>query len=162
MTQNLVASHLTPEQWVAVDEAIVQLNRALQPLLVAVSPGTKKTMIKMGDGSEAFCRQALDVMERNTALIPRGFDLDEMRRDLQSHDSLNARLVQLTRLLEQIRDAEMALGSDVMASALEGYAVLKAVGKGEGVEALKRMLSKRFDTTPRKPEEPAGGTSGAA
>ena len=159
MTQNLVTSHLTQEQWVAVDEALVRLQESLQPLLVAVSPSTKKMMMKMGDASEAFCRQALGVMEQNAALMPRGLDLTEMRRDLQSHDELNLRLVRLTRLLEQARDSEMALGSDVMASALEGYAMLKAVGKGEGVEALKRMLSKRFDTTPRPKPEEGGGTS---
>ena len=43
-------------------------------------------------------------------------------------------------------------GGDVMVCALEGYAVLKAVGKGDGVEALKKLLSKRFEGGPRKAE----------
>ena len=150
MSQNLVAFHPTAEQWAEVDDLLVRLQAALQPVLVAVTPTDKKMMVKMGDGSEAFCRKATDVMEENAALMPRGFDLSEMRRDLVTHDAINARVVKLTRLLEQMRNAEMALGSDVMVSALEGYAVLKAVGKGDGVEALKKLLSKRFATGPRE------------
>jgi hypothetical protein len=111
----------------------------------------------MGDGSEAFCRKALDVMSENVGLMPRDFDLAEMRRDLESHDALHARMVRLTRLLEMAHDTDTALGSDVMVSALEGYAFLKAAGKGEGVDGLKKLLGKRFDNNGgRKPvAEPA-------
>lgn len=159
MGQNLVSMHLTPEQWASMDQALVQMQSALEPMQVALSASTKKTMVKMGDGSEAFCRTAERVMVENVHLMPRGFDLDEMRRDLQAHDALNERIVKLTRLLEQMRGLEMALGSDVMIAALEGYAVLKAVGKGEGVEALKKMLAKRFDNGPKQdPVAPALAT----
>ena len=144
MGQNLVAMHFTAEQWVEVDAAIAHVQQLLQPLMVSLTPSAKKTMVKMGDGSEAFCRKALEVMEENAALIPRGFDMAEMRQDLATHDALYARVLKLTQLLEQARNAEMALGSDVMVAALEGYAVLKAVGKGDGVEALKKLLSKRL------------------
>lgn len=150
MGQNLVTAHPTAEQWADVDAAIVKVQELLQPLLVAMTPAAKKSLVKMGDGSEAFCRKALEVMEENIALMPRGFDLSEMRQDLATHDALTARVVKLTKLLEQARNAEIALGSDVMVSALEGYAVLKVVGKGDGVEALKKLLSRRFETTPRK------------
>lgn len=153
MSQNLVGTHLNDAQWVTVDQLLASLQGVLQPMLVAVTPAEKRAMVKMGDGSEAFCRQAVEVMAENLALMPRGFDLAEMRRDLSAHDALTARMVKLTRLLEQMRNAEMALGSDVMVSALEGYAVLKAVGKGEGVEALKKLLAKRFAVGPREAAE---------
>ncbi|WP_238346225.1 hypothetical protein [Luteimonas saliphila] len=50
---------------------------------------------------------------------------------------------------ERMSGAEIALGSDLMNGALEGYAVLKVSGKGEGMEALKRLLSQRFNRSPR-------------
>ncbi|MDR0183828.1 hypothetical protein [Lysobacter arvi] len=150
MGQNLVAAHPTAEHWAEVDAAIAKVHELLQPLLVAMTPAAKKSLVKMGDGSEAFCRKALEVMEENASLIPRGFDLAEMRQDLATHDALYARVLKLTQLLEQARNAEMALGSDVMVAALEGYAVLKVVGKGEGVESLKKLLSKRFAVGPRE------------
>ena len=48
----------------------------------------------------------------------------------------------LAQLLERLEDTEMALGSDVMVAALEGYAVLKAVGKGEG-DAARALPARR-------------------
>jgi len=156
MTQNMVARHLTNEEWAAVDQAITALTNALEPALVAIASERRKRVVKMGDGSEAFCRQALDVMTQNAGLMPRNFDLDEMRRDLESHDALNTRLVRLSKLMEKANDTDTALGSDVMVAALEGYAYLKTAGKGEGVEALRKLLGKRFDNSGRKAEaEPA-------
>jgi len=156
MTQNMVARHLTNEEWAAVDQAITALTNALEPALVAIASERRKRVVKMGDGSEAFCRQALDVMTQNAGLMPRNFDLEEMRRDLESHDALNTRLVRLSKLMEKANDTDTALGSDVMVAALEGYAYLKTAGKGEGVEALRKLLGKRFDNSGRKAEaEPA-------
>ncbi|MBO3715846.1 MAG: hypothetical protein J5X23_12865 [Candidatus Accumulibacter sp.] len=38
----------------------------------------------------------------------------------------------------------MALGSDILSAALEGYAIAKAFGKGAGVDALKEAMATRF------------------
>ena len=48
-------------------------------------------------------------------------------------------------LSERVHDSEMALGSDLMSNALEGYAFLKIAGKGEGLDALRQMLSARLE-----------------
>jgi hypothetical protein len=152
MTQNFVSRHLDDSQWVAVDQAIDALNTALEPLLVAMAADQRRRAVKMGDGSEAFCRQALNVITENIALMPRNFDLDEMRRDLGSHDALHARAVRLTRLMEKVHDTDTALGSDAMVAALEGYTFLKAAGKGEGIDTLRKMLGRRFDNNGHKPE----------
>lgn len=152
MTQNFAATHLSSEQWAAVDAAIDQLAAALEPALVALSLDQRQRVVKMGDGSEAFCRTALDVIVENAELMPRNFDIDEMRRDLASHDALNTRVVRLTRLLEKAHHTDMALGSDAMVAALEGYTFLKAAGKHEGVDALKKLLGRRFEGNGRKAE----------
>jgi hypothetical protein len=152
MTQNFASRHLDDSQWVAVDQAIDALNTALEPLLVALAADQRRRAVKMGDGSEAFCRQALNVISENIALMPRNFDLDEMRRDLHSHDALHARAVRLTRLMEKVHDTDTALGSDAMMAALEGYTFLKAAGKGEGVDTLRKMLGRRFDGNGHKAE----------
>jgi len=68
-------------------------------------------------------------------------------------DALNTRLVRLQRVMEKAHDTEMALGSDVMVMALEGYAFLKIAGKGEGLHGLRKTLGKRFENNgPRKAE----------
>lgn len=52
--------------------------------------------------------------------------------------------VQLRQLVERADDTEMALGSDIIGVALEGYGLLKVSGKGEGLKTARRELSARF------------------
>lgn len=56
----------------------------------------------------------------------------------------------------------MAVGSDLMTNALEGYAVLKVTGKGQGVDELRRMLATRFARGPRSPSTPVTPAEPAA
>lgn len=49
----------------------------------------------------------------------------------------------------------MAVGSDLMTNALEGYAVLKVTGKGQGVDDLRKMLATCFARGPSTAAAPA-------
>lgn len=162
MSQDLATTHFNDEQWAATDQAITALEQALLPMLVAMTADDRRRLVKMGDGSEAFCRKALDVMTENSGMLPRNLDVSEMRRDLATHDALNARMVRLTRLLEKAHDTDTALGSDVMASALEGYAFLKIAGKDEGLNGLRRELGKRFENNGPRKVEPAAAVEPAS
>jgi len=55
----------------------------------------------------------------------------------------------------------MAVGSDLMTNALEGYAVLKVTGKGQGVDDLRKMLATRFARGPRASSIPVTPTEPA-
>ena len=161
MNQNLATTHFDDAQWAALDQALSTLEQAWTPLLVALNgPKERRRLTKMGDGSEAFCRKALDVMQENATLLPGNLDLAEMGRDLDSHYALNARMARVTRLLEKVRDTDIALGSDVMVAALAGYGYLKLAGKGEGLDAVSRDLGKRFEGNGRG--EAASSGNGAA
>ncbi|QSX79978.1 hypothetical protein I8J32_005745 [Lysobacter solisilvae] len=130
------------------------LQDALVPALVSLTERQRRRAVKMGDGSQAFCRIACDVARKNAGLLPRDFDLEEMARDLASHDALAERFVVLSNLMERVRDTDLALGSDAMAASLEAYAHLKVAGKAEGVDGLRKLLSRRFRGQ-RRTEEPA-------
>ena len=48
------------------------------------------------------------------------------------------------RYLDELQSNPRYVSADyVMVAALEGYAVLKAVGKGEGINELKKLLGRR-------------------
>lgn len=145
MPQNLASTHFNTEQWAAVDAALDQFIAALELILVTLGLGQRKRIVRMGDGSEAFVRKTIDVAADNPSLMPAGFDLAELRRDMDTHDALHARYVRLTHLMERIRDTDAALGSDAMAAALQAYQFLKVAGKDEGVESLRQMLGERFE-----------------
>ena len=50
----------------------------------------------------------------------------------------------MIHLLGRCDDIGLALGSDVMSTALEGYALLKVLGKGSGLEELRQGIGARF------------------
>ena len=56
---------------------------------------------------------------------------------------------------ERRRRWRLALGSDAMVTALEGYAMLKVLGKGSGLDALRRDMAGRFSRKARVDESPA-------
>lgn len=145
MSQNLAQVHFDDAQWAALDQAFTAFEAAWAPILVALDgPGARRKLAKMGDGSEAFCRKALDALRENPELLPRTLDVEEMARDLADHDQLNARLARLHRLVERVRDTDTALGSDVMVAALFGYQQLRLAGRGQGLDATSKELGKRF------------------
>lgn len=156
MGQNLASVHLDATQWAAVDDAIGVLEQALASALVVLGPEGRRRAVKMGDASEAFCRLAYTVMRENAALIPRAVDLDEMARDLASHAAFADRRVRIDRLVEKIYDTDIALGSDAMAAALKGYALLKLNGQTEGLDSLRRDLGKRFERGAKRRAEVVG------
>ena len=107
-----------------------------------------------GEKSEAFCRQSLRMLAENPQIIPPNLDVAEAIRDLEARDRLRPRLMRLTRLLERGNDTDFGLGSDAMTVAVQGYGLLKLVGRSEGLDALRKELGTRFSKTRRTaPEE---------
>jgi hypothetical protein len=160
MTQNLVDLDFTADALAAIDTALAALEAGFAGLL-ALTPDQRQGLTKMGDKSEAFCRKADAVFGENLAILPANFDLAAYRRDLATMDALRPRLARLSKLSQRGDDTQMAVGSDLMTNALEGYAVLKVTGKGQGVDDLRKMLATRFARGPRAPSTPATPTEPA-
>ncbi len=72
------------------------------------------------------------LLAQNTESIPPCYDLAEAQRDLAVLDLLRPRFSRLRLLMSRADDTQMALGSDLLSAALEGYAIAKAFGKGAG------------------------------
>ena len=143
MSQNLISLNLTDADYAEVDNALTALETKLAGL-IDLDASERRTLSKMGEKSEAFCRQTLVVMQQNPGLIPSSVNLPEALRDLTQLDALRMRLTRMRQLIGRAEDSEMALGSDIMATSLEGYAMLKVLGKGSGLESLRRDMATRF------------------
>ena len=153
MTQNLVTLNLTDAQLSAVDAALVELEKQLSGL-ITLPAATKRSLRKMGPKSEAFCRQALRVLEQSPQIVPASVPLADAVADLAALDVLRPIMVRLSRLSERAADTEIALGSDVMTVALQGYSLLKLTGRAEGLETLRQSLGERFAKTARQQPTP--------
>lgn len=149
MPQNLISYQLTSADLAAVDGALKTLEDRLASL-IDLTPVQRRTLVKMGDKSEAFARKAVEVLNNNPNLLPGNFDLAELRRDLAGFDQLRSRLMRVARIHERMADSQLALGSDVMSATLEGYAFLKVAGHGEGLDAARKALAVRFSRGPQK------------
>lgn len=156
MTQNLLSLELSDEDTAAINAALTEIELRLAGRLLALDAPARRKLTKMGDKSEAFVRQTLLVLEQNPDIVPPALGLDEALADIRAVDALRPVMARLQRLAQRMADSEMALGSDAMNTALEGYALLKVSGRSRGLEPLSNALSERFARSrPAREPEPA-------
>ena len=153
-------SSITTQDWTDVDAALATIEAKLGVKCLDLTIEQRKELTKMGDKSEAFARQTLVVSRQNAAKLPDDTvtELTTEEGDLSDLDKLRLRLTRLTALQEKAEDTEMALGSDIMVFALVAYRLLKAIGAGAGLDALKAQMGARFKRGPRQTPAPGGGT----
>lgn len=152
MSQHLVSMTVSNDDVTAVDAALTVLETRL-PGMVDLTVAQRRSASKMGPKSEAFCRQTINTLDLNPKIVPPGIDLPEAKANLIALDQLRPRFLRLRRLAERAADTELGLGSDVMVTALQGYALLRVVGRSHGLESLRRDLGERF-TKPSRAEQP--------
>lgn len=158
MAQNLISLAFTDADLAAIDGALATLEEKLTAL-ISLQPAEVRALAKMGDKSEAFCRQTLMILEQNPQVVPPSMNLAEALADLRAVDTLRPRMARLDRLSKRADDTLIALGSDMLSSSLEGYALLRVSGKGQGLESLRQGLSARFSKTHRAATEPEPGVT---
>ena len=146
MSQNNISLTLTPADLADladVDTALTQLEQKFESL-ISLEPEQRQKLAKMGDKSEAFCRQVITLLVQNPAVVPPSLDVAEAQSDLANLDALRPRIMRLSKLLRKAEDSETALGSDVMSAATTGYGLLQIAGKGQGLEELLKEVSVRW------------------
>lgn len=146
MPQNLVSLNLSDAVVAELGTLVGQVEERTA-MLVALDNDTRREITKMGERSESFVRQALAALDQNREIVPPSLKLDEALADLKAVDQIRPLRQRVARLLERLEDTEMALGSDAMSAALEGYALLRVSGKSRGLDGLRESLSTRFNRT---------------
>lgn len=143
MSQDRVSGSLSADDRAAILEAI-GAARARMPFLIDLTPDENRSLLRIGDKTEAFVRRALDVAERNPEMLPGSFDLEEMRADVDLYFQLQAVDWALTQFKELVSDTAGAVGEDAYRSALEIYNYAK-LGSAEGLDELRELMRRRFN-----------------
>lgn len=146
-----ISASLSAADRFAVMDAVATIKEKL-PFLVDLSTADRKTLPKMGDKSRAFVSKALEVASQNPEFLPRSFDIEELRKDVQLFESLYPLLLMMTQLQELLDDTCLAVGSEAYAAALQVYTYAKASGNVAGLDALVGEMGQRFARKPRKPK----------
>lgn len=158
--QNLISMTLSPSELQEVDAALETLRRVFAPM-ISLEAQQRRELTKMGGKSEAFCRQTLTVLAANPQIVPPNLGLAEAQADLAALDALRPRLLLLQQLTERAEDSVLALGSDLMQVALEGYSLLKVSGRSESLKGARQALSARFARGGREAGSAVETTEGA-
>ena len=143
MSDNRISASLSQADRDAVMKAIATIREKL-PFLVDLTTEERRSLPKMGDKSRAFVSKALEVATQNQDFLPRSFDLEEMRRDVEMFEALYPLLLALNQVQELMDDTYVAVGSEAYAAALLVYNYAKASGKGAGLDAVVDEMGRRF------------------
>lgn len=152
MSQNLITLNLSADDYAELDAALAKAESILSGL-IDLSVNTRRSLVKMGDRSESFCRQALVLLAQNPQMVPPSLNVADAQNDLHQLDQLRVRAHRTRKLLGRMDDTMTALGSDVMRASLDGYTLLKITGKGSGLESLRQGIAVRFARSPRAANE---------
>src|SRR5262245_1342878 len=154
MSRNLASLRFSAEKLAAIDQCLSDLESHFAEC-VALSLQQRRSLKRMGDKSEHFCRMTLITLVENPQLVPPGLNLPDAQGDLETLDQLRPRALRLLRLSERATDTQTALGCDVMAASLQGYTMLKSLGRHFGLERLRQELGARFSKSPPAAEAEA-------
>lgn len=143
MQENRISATLSDADQQTVLSAINTIRQKL-PFLIDLTPEERHTLPKMGDKSRGFVSQTLDVATQNEDILPRSFDVEEMRKDVELITQLSPIMTALAQLQELVEDTFLAVGSEAYTAALLVYQYARSAGKGAALDTSLDALSQRF------------------
>jgi len=143
MPDNRISATLSQADQQAVLAAVNTIREKLH-FLIDLTPEERRTLLKMGDKSRGFVTQALTVAEQNEDILPRSFDVAEMRKDVALLAALSPIMASLSQLSELVEDTYMAVGSEAYASSLLVYQFARSAGKGAALDNALDPLGQPF------------------
>src|SRR3712207_4825762 len=115
MTQRISAS-LEARDRAEVLASLATLKEKL-PFLLSLTAEERKALPKMGDRNVPFVKKALEVATQNPDFLPRSFDIDEMRKDVELFEAMYPLVIAFTQLQEMLDDTYMTVGSEAYSAA---------------------------------------------
>lgn len=144
MPVNRVSAVLPQSDIDVVMSSIGAIKQKL-PFLTELTMEERKLMPKLGDKSRAFVEKSLELATQNPGFLPRDFDVEEMRKDVNLFKGTYAIQQALTKLSEAVNDTVTAAGSEAYVAALLVYNYAKINGiSTAGLDAVLDELGQRF------------------
>lgn len=153
--QNISATLTVAER----DEVLAAFNTIRQklPFLVDLTAEDRRSMAKMGDKSNAFVNKAVEVANQYPDIIPRAFNIEEMKKDVELLQMLQPILMAANQVQDLIEDTFMQVGSEAYMAALSIYNYTKNSPAGTALEGVVDDMGRRFARKPRTTEaKPTG------
>ena len=163
MTENHITLSITQAQVDTILAGLKTLDDSL-PGLIELSPEQRKTMSHYSDKDLGFILKTLSLAEQHPEIFPSSFNLDAMRRDVDTQQKLETLLHALTLLIGKFQDSHFAAASQSFVQGRTVYQFVKTHNNlTGGLEDALADLAKHFahnkaakPDTPTKPDKPAG------
>lgn len=148
-----ISAVLSSDDLTAIADAMITIKKRL-PFLVDLVAEERITMLKLSDKNRHFVATALKVADQNPDFLPRSFDVEEMRKDLELLEHLSGFLMDLTQLKNLVDDTCMVLGSEAYTAALTVYKYAKTNGKAaNGLEPIVQEMGQYFRRSTKTPSQ---------
>lgn len=149
MNPNRISATLAQSDRDEIMAAIATIRKKL-PFLMDLSAEERKTLTKMGDKSQSFVTMALEIATQNQDYLPRSFEVEEMRKDVELYEQLRPIVVALAQLQQLVEVTSTIVGSEAMTAALTVYNSAKTHGQGSGLEVILKEMGQRFARKPTR------------
>jgi hypothetical protein len=160
MSQNLVSLGLTAAEKTALHDALQTIRTTLGNRAVSLTQDQRRSLVKMGEGSRAFCEQAVPALQQNSGSLPGDFPLAELVQDMADYPALSAFIDEYTQIGELLGDTQKALASDIMYNTILGVGALKVANKIN--PAIDTLLKDLRSVRRAKPKSPPTKSPGGA
>ena len=144
MPTNKVSATMSATDLQDVLNAITTIGTKM-PFLISLTLEERKSLAKFGDRSLAFVTKALELAIQRTDILPRNFDVNEFKKDVDLYNQLYSITQPLSLMLEKLDDTQKEVGSEAYSAALIVYQSAKMSGSDlGGLESVLDDLGKRF------------------
>ena len=129
-----------------LEAAQVSLNALLSavPVRPALTPTDRSKLAVVGDRTRPFLADALDAIQTNPEIIPRGVDIEALAAKAQAHDNLLRLESSADQFAELVRDVRMQLGNELYRVLLAMYALMGKPIVGAALKPRLEALKQRF------------------
>ena len=144
--QNQVAIQIPAADLPKITKLITDLQTALAPYVITLSPDNRKSLLKMSDKSVAFVSKSLDYTKTNPEFVPAFLSVADMQVDIDAENQLQPLLNQVQQVADNLDDTLMLSGSEAYTAALLYYNNVKQALKGNvpNAKTVYDDLSQRY------------------
>ncbi len=155
-TRNLVSVEIPEADILKVMNELKSAADTLSSYLIALTQEERRTMLKMGDGSEAFVEKVLGYVKSNPQFLPGVVNAEEMNKDFNVMNQLKPILRMVEQLGSNLNDTIMEAGSELYADCLGYYGGVQFGVKMNFPDAkpIDEDLGKRFKGQGKRKKPP--------
>ena len=150
--ENQIDFVIPDEVMTDVSQKLSEVNTALQPYLIALTPDERREIPKMSDKTIPFVEKTLDYTVSDPEFAPPYMKREELANDMKAHAQLTELFRTVQQLYNGLDDTAMEAGAESYVTALSYYNAVKQAAKMNipGAKSIYDDLRKRFQKNTSK------------